>query len=332
MQNFLLASCIFAIALAAPQYNYNVPQYGGISSGSSFSSASSGSFGGSSGGSFGGSFGGGEIGNVHAFNSFNPAPALPSASSVAATYKTRPQHQRRILPPIVSKSVYYHAAPEEPDEEIYEDNSTQQERKHYNVVFIKAPHQSVKTIATQTAQALNEEKTAIYVLSKKNDISEVRQAIADVPHHPNKPEVFFVKYKTPEEAEHAQQTIQSQYDILGGSTHVSNEGYAPVSSVIGAFGGGFNGNVGLSGGHGGFSVSSGGGNFIGSSSLYANSVAASYLPPNKVLGGTIIKLCYRDKDMKAIRTQKIKNSFRLVVQINIDAQNAAINLPSNSVL
>ncbi|XP_055382802.1 uncharacterized protein LOC129612964 [Condylostylus longicornis] len=284
-----LASCIFAIALAAPQYNYNVPQYGGISSGSSFSSISSGSFGGSSGGSFGGSFGGGEIGNAHAFNLFNPAPALPSASSVAAAHRARPQHQRRVLPPIVSKHIFYHSAPEEPDEEVYEDNSTQQERKHYNVVFIKAPHQSVKTIATQTAQALNEEKTAIYVLSKKNDVSEIRQALADAPHHPNKPEVFFVKYRTPEEAQHAQQTIQSQYETLGGSTHVSDEGYAPVSSVVGAFGGGHGGSAGFSGGHGGSGgfgggfISSGGGNFIGSSSnTYGSSVAASYLPPNKV--------------------------------------------------
>ncbi|XP_055382800.1 uncharacterized protein LOC129612962 [Condylostylus longicornis] len=301
MRIFLITSCIFAIAVAAPQgYNYNGPSYS-VGSAANFQQQYSvgGSFGGGvqySGGSSG--VGGSSL----AFNSFNPAPALPSASSVAAAHRARPHTQRRVLPPIISKHVYLHSAPEEPDEEVFEDNSSEQQHRHYNVVFIKAPHQSVKTIAAQTAQAINEEKTAIYVLSKKNDVSEIRQAISNVPHHPAKPEVFFVKYKTPEEAQHAQQTIQSQYESLGGSTHVSDEGFAPVSSVVGAFdvghvGGHSGGNGGFSNGgfsNGGFSsgghvsgggngfVISGGDNFISAGSNIARATSASYLPPNKV--------------------------------------------------
>ncbi|XP_055382801.1 uncharacterized protein LOC129612963 [Condylostylus longicornis] len=283
MQNFLIISCILTVVVAAPQgYDYNGPSY---AIGSATNIQQQYSVGGSFGGGVqysGGSSGVG--GSSHVFNSFNPAPALPSASSVAAIHRARPHSQRRVLPPIISKHVYLHSAPEEPDEEVFEDNSSEQQHKHYNVVFIKAPHQSVKTIATQTAQALNEEKTAIYVLSKKNDVSEIRQAISNVPHHPAKPEVFFVKYRTPQEAQHAQQTIQSQYESLGGSTHISDEGFAPVSSVVGAFDGGNSGGFSsgghVSGGGNGFVVS-GGDSFVGSGSNVAGSVAASYLPPNK---------------------------------------------------
>uniref|UniRef100_T1GP61 Uncharacterized protein n=1 Tax=Megaselia scalaris TaxID=36166 RepID=T1GP61_MEGSC len=41
-------------------------------------------------------------------------------------------------------------------------------------------------------------------------------------------------YKTPEEAAHAQNEIQRQYDVLGGQSQVTNEGNAPVTDVSGA--------------------------------------------------------------------------------------------------
>ena len=102
------------------------------------------------------------------------------------------------------------------------------------MVFIKAPAQSIRTTSLSLAKSLDEEKTVIYVLSKKPDITEIHSALQDNTHHNNKPEVFFIKYKTPEEALHAQNQIQAQYDALGGSSQVSDEGFAPSTSVIGA--------------------------------------------------------------------------------------------------
>ncbi|XP_055384250.1 uncharacterized protein LOC129613928 [Condylostylus longicornis] len=161
--------------------------------------------------------------------------------------------------PIVTKHIYIHSAPEEPDEEVYEDNSTHQQHKHYNIVFIKAPSQAVRKTAQTLANVLNEQKTIIYVLSKKNDYSEIKQAIQSIPHQPQKPEVYFIKYKTPEEAQLAQNTIQAQYDALGGTTKISDEGYAPVSAV-----------------------NSGSANLIIGGS--------PYLPPNKVEGLKVTKV------------------------------------------
>lgn len=44
----------------------------------------------------------------------------------------------------------------------------------------------------------------------------------------NKPEVHFVKYRTPEDAANAQLAIQNQYNQLPGVSRISNEGRAPV--------------------------------------------------------------------------------------------------------
>ncbi|KAH8374209.1 hypothetical protein KR009_005212, partial [Drosophila setifemur] len=41
-----------------------------------------------------------------------------------------------------------------------------------------------------------------------------------------KPEVHFVKYRTPEDAANAQKAIQSQYDQLGGTSQSINGGVA----------------------------------------------------------------------------------------------------------
>lgn len=57
----------------------------------------------------------------------------------------------------------------------------------------------------------NEEKTIVYVLSKKedqiSDFAEIPQPPAAVTH---KPEVFFIKYKTKQEAADAVANIQSK--------------------------------------------------------------------------------------------------------------------------
>jgi hypothetical protein len=138
---------------------------------------------------------------------------------------------------IVTKDIFIHSAPEENEEVQLGKNldSNIPIRKNYRIVFIKAPSQNLKitSAALKQAQAANEEKTVIYVLSKKPDVTEIQQQLSLSQAEPkvHKPEVYFIKYKTTEEAQRAQQEIQAQYDALGGSTHISDEGIAPVRQV-----------------------------------------------------------------------------------------------------
>ncbi|EDV42845.2 uncharacterized protein Dana_GF16822 [Drosophila ananassae] len=145
----------------------------------------------------------------------------------------QPQQQQQHL---VSKDIYVHVPPVEEPEERYPQPvlPPAPPRKHYRIVFIKAPTPSVSKAALRIKQAPVEEKTIIYVLTKKPDPLDLQTAIEEIaPKQPSKPEVFFIKYKTQEEAAHAQRTIQAQYDQLGGTSQVSDEGVAPVTSVIG---------------------------------------------------------------------------------------------------
>ncbi|KAH8359480.1 hypothetical protein KR093_006980, partial [Drosophila rubida] len=138
---------------------------------------------------------------------------------------------------LVSKDIYVHVPPAEDVEERYPQPQLPiaPPRKHYRIVFIKAPTQSASKAAVRVKQAPVEEKTIIYVLTKKPDPLDLQAAIEEAaPKQISKPEVFFIKYKTQEEAAHAQRTIQAQYDQLGGTTQISDEGVAPVTSVIGA--------------------------------------------------------------------------------------------------
>ncbi|XP_055852011.1 uncharacterized protein LOC129916205 [Episyrphus balteatus] len=146
------------------------------------------------------------------------------------------QFNYQFLAPIVSKDIYVHVPPEEPEENYQVPQAPiQPPRKHYRIVFIKAPTQKINTASLRITQAPTEEKTIIYVLSKKQDPLDLEAVFKNVaPTQPSKPEVFFIKYKTQEEAVHAQQSIQAQYDKLGGTSEYSDEGIAPVTSVIGS--------------------------------------------------------------------------------------------------
>ncbi|XP_055905367.1 uncharacterized protein LOC129940872 [Eupeodes corollae] len=175
-------------------------------------------------------------------NSVNQLPVAPQAFISQPQIKNQQSYRSsrpsipRIRKPIVSKSFFIHSAPEETEEEVQEELSqlSQQPRKHYNVLFIKSPSQTNKAAALNFAKSLNEEKTVVYVLTKKTTAADLQEAVRDAPQKTIKPEVFFIKYRTPEEAANAQRQIQSQYDTLGGSSTISDEGFAQVTSVIGS--------------------------------------------------------------------------------------------------
>uniref|UniRef100_A0A034VXQ7 DUF243 domain-containing protein n=1 Tax=Bactrocera dorsalis TaxID=27457 RepID=A0A034VXQ7_BACDO len=103
-------------------------------------------------------------------------------------------------------------------------------KKNLRVVFIKGPENNgLSEAAIQLAKHAGEERTAIYVLQKQNDISGLAQQLQNLNRqNTNKPEVHFVKYRTPEDAAHAQHAIQQQYDDLGGKSVSHDGGLAPV--------------------------------------------------------------------------------------------------------
>lgn len=234
-----------ALAFAKPQYNYGTGVSGNFG-GSSGGSGSIGGFGGIgglggiSGGSFGGvskfqgsgssgfssgssgsSFGSGAIGGGFSSGSgsFGGAPSFGSgsvgggfqsgSSSSYNQYAQHQQHSTQFEAPFVHKQFITVAAPE--------DNENLERTKHlvigrpqknYRVVFIKAPSSSNANVKLSAEYAPQEEKTVIYVLSKKDSSLEVGDIATPAPTVPSKPEVFFIKYKTEEEAQHAQRQIQ----------------------------------------------------------------------------------------------------------------------------
>lgn len=122
--------------------------------------------------------------------------------------------------PVVSKHFYGYSAPEEAREEYHRHLVLGTPQKNYRVVFIKAPSSQTAT-RISASFAPTEEKTVIYVLSKKPEDLQINDIQAPAPTEPSKPEVFFIKYKTPEEAAHAQQQIQGKQVF-----------YYPIASIL----------------------------------------------------------------------------------------------------
>ena len=103
-------------------------------------------------------------------------------------------------------------------------------KKNIRVIFIKNPeNKAYENAVLALAKQAAEQRTAIYVLNKQHDIAALAQKFNAINNnHNSKPEVHFVKYRTPEDAANAQKAIQSQYDSLGGTSQNYNGGVAPV--------------------------------------------------------------------------------------------------------
>lgn len=130
-----------------------------------------------------------------------------------------------------NKEFYSYTAPEEDLNDIEAAQRLASTiRKNLRVVFIKAPENNGLTnAALQLAKQNAETKTAIYVLTKQPDIAELVNQLQSIqPSRESKPEVHFVKYRTPEDAVNAQQIIQHEYDLLGGTSRGINRNIAAV--------------------------------------------------------------------------------------------------------
>lgn len=108
------------------------------------------------------------------------------------------------LQKLITKNVYVHVPKEEPQpvrQQIFE---TPIPKKHYKIIFIKAPTPPTPTAPIIPEQPQDEHKTLVYVLVKKPE----PQPLIDIPiqhtTEPSKPEVYFINYKN-------QEKIQSNY-------------------------------------------------------------------------------------------------------------------------
>ncbi|EDW00331.1 uncharacterized protein LOC6565385 [Drosophila grimshawi] len=165
------------------------------------------------------------FGQTQVPSSFYLPPA--TSESIAAT-----------PPPIITKQFYSVSAAEDSEE-------LQPRTKHlligramrtYRVIFIRAPSAQSESVKYTTELAPQEERTVIYVLSRKQPELEAhdiqppkRQTVAST-----KPDVFFIRYRTNEEAAAAEREIQTQFDELGGNTEHAAPYVAAVHSVVGA--------------------------------------------------------------------------------------------------
>ncbi|XP_034127443.1 uncharacterized protein LOC117583308 [Drosophila guanche] len=199
----------FLAAAAAVRADVGGYNYGSGESGTSGGSLSGGSFSGGSGSSLsGGSLSAGSLGSSGGY------------SNEYAPVNTE-----------FNKEFFTYTAPEAD----FEDNKSVSDlaaslKKNLRVVFIRAPeNKGLENAALQLAKQAAEQQTAIYVLTKQGDLSSLANQLQNLNHvSASKPEVHFVKYRTPEDALNAQRTIQQEYERLGGSSASHNGGVAPV--------------------------------------------------------------------------------------------------------
>lgn len=175
---FFVLSALMAVASAAPQYGYEQPEHSVAGTGSSYNGLSSGS--------------------------------LPLSSQGNGGEKYLPPGPTTVAP-IVRKQFYVVSAPEEDDSQIKNKHLVLgRPQKNYRVVFIKAPSSGAGNVKYSAEFASQQEKTVIYVLSKKDNELDASDIATPAPTVASKPEVFFIKYKTDEEAQQAQKEIQGK--------------------------------------------------------------------------------------------------------------------------
>ncbi|XP_034488661.1 uncharacterized protein LOC117792574 [Drosophila innubila] len=131
-----------------------------------------------------------------------------------------------------NKEFYTYSAPEQEfDNGHANEQISNTLRKNLRVLFIKGPENTgLEQAALQLASSASDDRTAIYVLNKQADVSELTNKLNQIKlQSNNKPEVHFVKYRTQSDAENAQRIIQAQYDSLPGRSSNHNAGSsAPV--------------------------------------------------------------------------------------------------------
>ncbi|XP_030370817.1 keratin, type I cytoskeletal 10-like [Scaptodrosophila lebanonensis] len=204
---------------------------GGSIGGGSIGSLGGGSIGGGSlgGGSLGGgSLGGGSLGG----GSIGGGLGLGNLGGLSGGSLDSPVNYNAPAPAAeLEKEFFTYSANEQDfDEPQALEKVSGSLNKGLRVIFIKGPeNRGLENAALALAKQAAQQETAIYVLNKQADIGDLANKLNAIrSNNNNKPEVHFVKYRTPEDAANAQRAIQSQYDQLGGSSRAADGGVAPV--------------------------------------------------------------------------------------------------------
>lgn len=102
-------------------------------------------------------------------------------------------------PPLITKNVYVHLPPDD-EEDVRQPQVIQPQapRKHYKLIFIKAPEPPRYTAPIIPPTPQDEHKTLVYVLVKKPEEQPQIELPSVAPTEPSKPEVYFIKYKAQE--------------------------------------------------------------------------------------------------------------------------------------
>lgn len=134
----------------------------------------------------------------------------------------------------VSKNLYFFSAPDEPEEPIRPRINVAQApaQKNYKIIFIKTPEFRQQSVVNVPVVSQNEEKTLVYVLVKRPEDGPQVNVQASSASKPSKPEVFFIKYKTKEEAEQAINNAREGNFAGISANSVENSGF--VESLNGA--------------------------------------------------------------------------------------------------
>ncbi|XP_052859029.1 glycine, alanine and asparagine-rich protein [Drosophila gunungcola] len=241
--------CLVALA-SADKLGYNYQPVGHSSSGLSFAPGSGSlSLGGAGGGSLGGSSGSLGLGGGSNFGSLDGglgggsldlgssglgSSGLGSSglgsSGLGSSGLSAPVSYNAPAPAAeLEKEFFTFTANEEDFDQPQElERVASSVNKGLRVVFIKGPeNRGLENAALALAKQAAQQETAIYVLNKQADIGDLAQKLNAIRSNSNnKPEVHFVKYRTPEDAANAQRAIQSQYDQLGGTSQAHNGGVA----------------------------------------------------------------------------------------------------------
>ncbi|XP_013099481.1 DNA topoisomerase 3-alpha-like isoform X2 [Stomoxys calcitrans] len=213
MRSFIVL-CLVAVA-CADKLGYNYQPVGHSDSGLSFApggAAGGSGFGGGNTGGFGGGSSGVSSGGLGGGNSGASFDAPAPAAEFEKEFYTFTADESEFADP--------HAA----------EKAASSVKQALRVVFIKGPeNKGLEDAALALAKSASSQKTAIYVLNKQTDIGDLANKLNAINSaSSNKPEVHFVKYRTPEDAANAQRAIQGQYDSLGGKSQSVNGGVAPV--------------------------------------------------------------------------------------------------------
>ncbi|XP_031347082.1 uncharacterized protein LOC116173607, partial [Photinus pyralis] len=163
------------------------------------------------------------------------------------------------------KHVYFFAAPDEEEVSRLRINIAPNSQRNTKIIFVKAPSYGNVVPEVIAPPSLAEDKTLVYVLTRKPDQAGQITIPAGTGVKQAKPEVYFIKYKSPQDAQAAisgglnGQSVGSNVPEIGNeSSFVRTLESAVRTQGVGGLDGNFGGNFGNIGGNFGGTINGGG--------------------------------------------------------------------------